>query len=30
MEAILAGTEEEYLLRKKIAELGGGTEAEAK
>ena len=30
MEAILAGTEKEYLLRKKIAELGGGPEAEAK
>ena len=30
MEAILAGTEEEYLLRKKIAELGGGPQAEAK
>ena len=30
MEAILAGTEQEYLLRKKIAELGGGPEAEAK
>ena len=30
MEAILAGTEQEYLLRRKIAELGGGPEAEAK